>query len=189
MTTPSTPLPDSIDSPFKAKGRFGRLSFAAWSLVTTLAIIGILIVISVVFGVLASDSNAIQLFGSLLLIAVYVVFLVFSLIFIIRRLHDRNHSGWFSILFFIPIINLIFIIYLLCAKGDVENNRFGAPRATPSWERIMGWIYIVLMPIVIIFGVSSDAMLAYQQYTLRSKQVSDISQVIQPVSSHTSRLS
>ncbi|WP_343682002.1 DUF805 domain-containing protein [Acinetobacter baylyi] len=189
MNTPHGPLEYSLNSPFKAKGRFSRLSFAAWSFVSTLAIIGMLLVISVVFGALASDSNAIQIFGSLLLIAIYVTFLVFSVIFIIRRLHDRNHNGWFAILFFVPIINLIFIIYLLCAKGDIETNRFGAPRATPSWERVMGWIYIVLMPIVVILGVSSDAMMAYQRYTLHSKQVSDVSQIIQPVSTHNNRLS
>ena len=34
----------------------------------------------------------------------------------IRRLHDLDKSGWFVLLQFIPIVNLIMILVLACAK-------------------------------------------------------------------------
>ena len=43
----------------------------------------------------------------------------------IRRLHDLDKSGWFILIMLVPIINLLFIVYLLVAKGTTEPNRFG----------------------------------------------------------------
>ena len=43
----------------------------------------------------------------------------------IRRLHDLDKSGWFYLIMLIPIVNLLFIVYLLIAKGTTGANRFG----------------------------------------------------------------
>ena len=45
---------------------------------------------------------------------------------IIRRLHDIGRSGWWWLLALIPFVNFIFGIYLMCKKGEVGSNRFGA---------------------------------------------------------------
>jgi len=42
----------------------------------------------------------------------------------VRRLHDINKSGWWYLLLLIPIVN-IWLIILVCKKGDLEDNRFG----------------------------------------------------------------
>ena len=42
----------------------------------------------------------------------------------IRRLHDRNHSGWYLLLAFVPLVNLAMILYLLFAPGKAEGNRW-----------------------------------------------------------------
>jgi uncharacterized membrane protein YhaH (DUF805 family) len=42
-----------------------------------------------------------------------------SLALAIRRMHDVDKSGWYSL---IPIYNLI----LLCTEGTTGDNRFGA---------------------------------------------------------------
>lgn len=42
----------------------------------------------------------------------------------IRRLHDLNRSGWYLLLVFLPVMNVIMIIYLLAAGGKVEGNRW-----------------------------------------------------------------
>ena len=44
---------------------------------------------------------------------------------IIRRLHDIGRSGWWWLLVFIPLINVIFGIYLMAKKGETGPNRFG----------------------------------------------------------------
>ena len=44
----------------------------------------------------------------------------------IRRLHDLGKSGWFSILAIVPVVGMIFSIYLFCAAGQVGWNKYGA---------------------------------------------------------------
>lgn len=42
----------------------------------------------------------------------------------IRRLHDLNRSGWYLLLAFVPLVNVVMILYLLFAPGKVEGNRW-----------------------------------------------------------------
>ena len=59
-----------------------------------------------------------------------------------RRLHDTNRSGWWSLLWLIPIVGWIIIIIFLAKEGDAGDNphgpdpkaaeRFGAGGANPA---------------------------------------------------------
>jgi len=42
----------------------------------------------------------------------------------VRRLHDTNKSGWWSLLQFVPIVGL-FLFVLLLRKGDNASNTYG----------------------------------------------------------------
>ena len=42
-----------------------------------------------------------------------------------RRLHDTNRSGWFLLLYFIPLIGLIWLLVLCCLEGMEGENRYG----------------------------------------------------------------
>ena len=42
----------------------------------------------------------------------------------IRRLHDLNLSGWCLLLAFVPLVNVVMILYLLLAPGKVEGNKW-----------------------------------------------------------------
>ena len=42
-----------------------------------------------------------------------------------RRLHDVNKSGWFLLIFLIPIIGTIIILVMVIEKGTLGKNRFG----------------------------------------------------------------
>lgn len=44
----------------------------------------------------------------------------------IRRIHDLDKSGWFALIAFVPVIGILFSIYLFLAKGTVGWNRYGA---------------------------------------------------------------
>jgi len=46
-----------------------------------------------------------------------------------RRLHDINKSGWFQLIWFIPILGWIYMIYLLVQDGDAAANQYGEPAA------------------------------------------------------------
>ena len=43
----------------------------------------------------------------------------------VRRCHDINFSGWHSIMLFIPLINLIFLLGNFTRKGTDGKNKYG----------------------------------------------------------------
>jgi len=43
-----------------------------------------------------------------------------------RRLHDIGKSGWWQLLWFIPVVGWIWIIVLLATDGVREDNEYGA---------------------------------------------------------------
>jgi len=97
----------------------------------------------------------------------YIVLLYFSFVFTIRRLHDRNHIGWLSLLILVPGINLVFILYLIFAKGDDRSNQYGPRRNTKGWEKVLAWIYILIFPLAFLAAI---ALPAYQDYVTRAQQ-------------------
>ncbi len=42
-----------------------------------------------------------------------------------KRWHDHDRSGWFNLLYFIPIVNLVALIWNGITDGTPGNNRFG----------------------------------------------------------------
>ena len=162
---------NDTSSPFSAKGRFGRLSYLAWYLLTTIltfivAGIAMSLTGAATSVLTASDPNAILSFytsgAGIVVLAIMLASFIVQLIFFIRRLHDINMSGWFSLLFLIPLVNLIFGIYALAKKGTEGANRFSPARVTPTWEKIVGiiaLIIIVLYIIAIIAMIIAPAML------------------------------
>ena len=42
-----------------------------------------------------------------------------------RRLHDTNKSGWWALLSIVPVLNIVYIVWL-ATNGDKGSNRFGA---------------------------------------------------------------
>ncbi|AXI01734.1 DUF805 domain-containing protein [Aquirhabdus parva] len=176
--TPPPLLPNELtdDKPWSAKGRFGRLSYLAWTLVSTIAFYIILFPVAFVFGGFSalaggSESSFAGLgIGLILAFAVlYIAFIYITIVYGIRRAHDINISGWWLLLFLIPIVNIIFGLYLLFARGTDGQNRFGPPRKTSEWEKILGWIYIALIPISIIF-FAVFAIPAYQGYVTKLQE-------------------
>lgn len=60
-------------------------------------------------------------FGSLVfLLGIAAIPLVFSLI--IKRLHDINLSGWFSLLFLVPVVNLLLFLFLILWPGTSTKS-------------------------------------------------------------------
>lgn len=71
----------------------------------------------------------------------------------IRRLHDCNMSGWFSIFSFIPMLNLFFILYLYCYSGNRSDNIYGSP------QQMNGSVYNVFLALVVNILLSSFLIL------------------------------
>ena len=50
-----------------------------------------------------------------------------SLSVAIRRLHDKDKSGWFYLLCLVPIVGSIVLLVWFCQAGTPGANRFGPP--------------------------------------------------------------
>ncbi|WP_336953658.1 DUF805 domain-containing protein [Acinetobacter sp. AS167] len=166
------------DSALSAGGRFGRLSYLGWNMLLGLSMCVVGIIAALFIPALSNSPSIALLFilGAVAII-IYIALIYFSFIFIIRRLHDKNQSGWLSLLMFIPLVNLFFFIYLSCAKGDTGANNYGAPRITQGWEKVLGWIYIVVLPISILI-LAITAIPAYQSYIEQAQQLQQYQQQI-----------
>lgn len=70
-------------------------------------------------------SLALNIIGDTLSMAFSLVTLLPSLAVGTRRLHDINKSGWFQLLWLIPIIGWLVLIYFLAQEGGAEANQFG----------------------------------------------------------------
>lgn len=63
-----------------------------------------------------------------------VLYFIVSLLFLfpnlalqVKRLHDRNRSGWCVVLGLVPIVNIWYAIEVLIMPGTPAENRFGEP--------------------------------------------------------------
>ncbi len=43
----------------------------------------------------------------------------------VRRLHDTDRSGWWFLVVFIPLIGIVFLVFM-CQEGAQEENEFGS---------------------------------------------------------------
>lgn len=57
---------------------------------------------------------------------------IFSLLILIpslavtaRRLHDTDRSGWWMLLYFIPVLGFLVLLYFMVLDSDSGSNRFG----------------------------------------------------------------
>ena len=52
----------------------------------------------------------------------------------IRRLHDIGKSGWYYLLFIIPIIGPIWLIILFVTEGEQGDNKYGPNPKNDNFE-------------------------------------------------------
>lgn len=43
----------------------------------------------------------------------------------VRRLHDTNRSGWWLLLYFVPIVGPIVLLVFMCLEGTKGANKYG----------------------------------------------------------------
>lgn len=158
------------ESALSPSGRFGRLSYLGWNMLMSFSILIIIGIIAAFSPGLLADPTTMtgsSMLATVLIGVAYIVLLYFSFVFTIRRLHDRNHIGWLSLLILVPGINLVFILYLIFAKGDDRSNQYGPRHNTKGWEKVLAWIYILIFPLAFLAAI---ALPAYQDYVTRAQQ-------------------
>jgi uncharacterized membrane protein YhaH (DUF805 family) len=144
-------------SPFSPAGRFGRLSYIAWGLLVSV----LAQIVEFAAGGTALLHPKLDAAGDLLppdlspmalgvIAAVALVALMIGILFMIRRLHDLDGSGWWALLALIPLVNVFFFLFLLLKAGTPGPNRYGPQRETPGWEKVVGGIGVALLVIALI---------------------------------------
>jgi uncharacterized membrane protein YhaH (DUF805 family) len=115
-------------SPFKFSGRIGRLQLFGFSVIWGIAAF----IVSIASGVdfeAGAEPNA----GGLLLAFIfYLVAFVASLSYTIRRFHDFDKSGWWTLLYLVPLVNFIVGLILLFAPGTPGPNTYGTRSRPPQ---------------------------------------------------------
>jgi uncharacterized membrane protein YhaH (DUF805 family) len=106
-----------FDHYVKFDGRASRPAFWWWVLFVVLASVGANI-IDLAIG--APVFSAIVGLGLLLP----------NLSVAIRRLHDTDRTGWWVLIWLIPLIGWIVLLVFYLQQGDAGENRFGPPSAT-----------------------------------------------------------
>jgi uncharacterized membrane protein YhaH (DUF805 family) len=112
-------LGDAVNTCFSKyatfSGRATRSEYWYWVLFTVLVAIGLAIVEVVITNL-----------GGQILSAIFdLATIIPSIAVASRRLHDIDRSGWWQLLFFIPVIGWLVLLYWFVQSGTPTNNRFG----------------------------------------------------------------
>lgn len=83
---------------------------------------GVFLILPLYFALSANPESGL-LRALLILAELLCIWPTFSLY--IRRLHDLDKSAWWVVALFIPIVSMVFVIYVMCCKGTTGSNRFG----------------------------------------------------------------
>ncbi|MBS9781302.1 MAG: DUF805 domain-containing protein [Gammaproteobacteria bacterium] len=142
---------------YSLSGRIGRLQYLAYSVLISLVTLPIW-----VLGVAIIPTFNISPDSALVPIIIFVSLLpwifYWSFIYPIRRLHDLGHTGWLILINLVPLVNIIFSLYLIFAPGEKTSNEYGAMPRPNKWYH---WVLAILFPILII-GLVAISSLAEQ---------------------------
>ncbi|WP_415926391.1 DUF805 domain-containing protein [Ningiella sp. W23] len=129
------------------------------------------IIAGLIFGFGGVTSSEVDSGISMSQVMIFIVYLFMLIGFVfvgIRRLHDIDKSAWYYLIMFIPLVNIIFGLYILFARGTQGSNNYG-PQPLPN--HIGLWIAGLILPIVFVIGVlAAIALPAYQAYEEKVEQ-------------------
>ncbi|HEV2212994.1 MAG TPA: DUF805 domain-containing protein, partial [Gammaproteobacteria bacterium] len=177
------PMSDQIRF-FDYSSRIGRLRYFAYPIGSLL----LALLPMIAAGVLVATRHLVL--AGLLFLAIEVFIWAMSIVFAVRRLHDLNASGYWTLLY-VPVIvtafawglshsptslraylfcalgGLVFALILLFTPGTAGDNRYGPPPPPNSgWVIAGAWSYVLIFFLGILAGISIPA---YQDYLARSQ--------------------
>jgi uncharacterized membrane protein YhaH (DUF805 family) len=108
---------------FSASGRISRSQY--W-LKWVLPLVVVTVVLELILFMAVDPSIGAIVFG------IYCLLLIWpGIVMYVKRAHDRNRSGWFILLFLVPILSLWPLIELLFLPGTIGPNQYG-PDPVPA---------------------------------------------------------
>ena len=144
---------------FSFNGRIGRLRYLAYGIGTSFVLMAVMMPIlggTMFAGGMVGGEAAIGGLAMVAMIIFYAATIVLSVMFGKRRLNDLNRSGWWFLLFIVPIVNLIMAIYLIFFPGAESSNNFGAPPVENTLGvKILAWI----LPAIFLVGIAAAVII------------------------------
>jgi uncharacterized membrane protein YhaH (DUF805 family) len=100
-----------IGKSFTFSGRSSRSEYWWWMLA------------SILFQIICT---IIAVLGNVGVAAIFPILLVLpTATMIVRRLHDLEKSGWWFLIVLIPLVGMLYLIYLFIQEGDMNENIYG----------------------------------------------------------------
>lgn len=106
---------------FTSKGRLNRKSYIYRSIFLSL----VLGIIQLILELATAAIEALELLFAVMILVLCIFGFVASIMMLARRLHDLDKSGWWMLLLFVPLVNILFYIYILFFKGTEGPNQYG----------------------------------------------------------------
>ncbi len=143
---------------FSFSGRIGRMRYLAYGIGVNILLMAVMIPLGGAVGgasAVMGGEAAMSMMGIVVIGIFYIATFVISIMFAKRRLNDLNRSGWWFLLFLIPLVNLIFAIYIIFFPGTDGDNNFGpVPVANSTGVLILAWMFPVIMILGIVAAVA-----------------------------------
>ncbi|WP_338847176.1 DUF805 domain-containing protein [Massilia sp. W12] len=141
---------------FALRGRIGRLRYYVYPVALTLLFA---FPLGILFAIIGADPAKLESL-SWLMVLLAIPFIGMYVVFCIRRLHDLDKTGWLCLLMLLPLVNLLFMLYLLFAPGTDGDNRYGAPPEPNTTPVIVSAVVLIglsvlqiIMTIVMMVGL------------------------------------
>ncbi|RUR53066.1 DUF805 domain-containing protein [Vreelandella populi] len=127
---------------FKSRGRLGRIRFITYSMLVFILWAAIGAVSNMLWQLYYQEWHDILSFS---MIFISVLASVMGIIFCTRRLNDFNASGWWMLIFFVPIAMPVMLFMMFFIPGTPTENRFG-----PIAIQNTTWVYVTLCSMLAI---------------------------------------
>jgi uncharacterized membrane protein YhaH (DUF805 family) len=140
---------------FSFSGRIGRMRYLAYGIGLNILLMAAMIPLGGMTATMGGEAGM-SMFGMVMVGLFYIATIAISIMFAKRRLNDLNRSGWWFLLFLVPIVNLLIAIYMVFFPGSDGDNKFGpAPTSNSVGVLILGW----MMPVFFIVGIGAAILL------------------------------
>lgn len=154
---------------FAFSGRVGRLRYLAYAFIYYL-VFGLFLGVVAALVLPAFQGEQTSVLSIVVMSFLGLGYLAMLVMFVVlgrRRLNDQDSSGWWLLLWLVPVVNLIFMLYMLLWPGSKGVNRFGVK---PNKNSIGIILASLLLPVIIGGVLAAVAIPAYQDYVVRAQQ-------------------